>query len=95
MLASPIVLNRALREVVLERVERGELSMSEIATRCGRVKHDSNGNESGETSWLGRRLGLLPEGGKSSPTPWIHSDVLALIARSRPGDTAPRGRTLR
>jgi hypothetical protein len=82
VLASPIVLNRGLREAVLERVERGDLSMSEIATRCGRVKHDSNGNESGETSWLGRRLGLLPEGGKSSPTPWIHSDVLALIARS-------------
>jgi hypothetical protein len=82
VLASPIILNRGLREAVLERVERGGLSMSEIATRCGRVKHDCNGNQSGETSWLGRRLGLLPEGGKSSPTPWIHSDVLALIARS-------------
>jgi hypothetical protein len=82
VLASPIVLNRALREAVLECLERGDASMSEIATRCGRVKFDANGNESGETSWLGRRLGLLPEGGKSSPTPWIHSDVLALIARS-------------
>ncbi len=81
MLESPIVLNRALREAVLERVERGDLSMSEIAIRCGRVKHDAHGNMSGETSWLGRRLGLLPEGGKSSPTPWIHTDVLALIAR--------------
>lgn len=82
VMASPIVLNRRLREAVLERVERGDLSLSEIAIRCGRVKHDSNGNASGETSWLGRRLGLLPEGGKSSPTPWIHSDVLAVIARS-------------
>ena len=82
MLQSPIVLNRALREAVLERVGSGELSLSEIAIRCGRVKRDSGGNVSGETSWLGRRLGLLPEGGKSSPTPWIHSDVLALIARS-------------
>jgi len=81
VLESPIVLNRALREAVLERVEQGALSMSEIAIRCGRVKHDAHGNMSGETSWLGRRLGLLPEGGKSSPTPWIHSDVLALIAR--------------
>ncbi len=81
VLESPIVLNRALREAVLERVERGDLSMSEIAIRCGRVKHDAHGNTSGETSWLGRRLGLLPEGGKSSPTPWIHTDVLALIAR--------------
>jgi hypothetical protein len=78
---SPIVLNRRLREVVLATVARHGLSMSEIALRCGRVKHDRRGNESGETSWLARRLGLLPEGGRSDPTPWIHSDVLALIAR--------------
>jgi len=78
---SPIVLNRGLREVVLAAVGRGELSMSEIAIRCGRIKRDGNGNESGETSWLARRLGLLPEGGHSTPTPWIHSDVLGLIAR--------------
>jgi hypothetical protein len=79
---SPIVLNRRLREVVLATIGRNQLSMSEIAIRCGRVKRDSRGNESGETSWLGRRLGLLPEGGQSTPTPWIHSDVLGLIARS-------------
>ena len=78
---SPIVLNRGLREVVLAHIERDGLSLSEIATRCGRVKRDACGNESGETSWLARRLGLLPEGGKERPTPWIHSDVLALIAR--------------
>jgi hypothetical protein len=78
---SPIVLNRRLREVVLATVARQELSMSEIAIRCGRRKRDRRGNESGETSWLARRLGLLPEGGQSAPTPWIHSDVLALIAR--------------
>jgi hypothetical protein len=78
---SPIVLNRRLRQVVLATVERQELSMSEIALRCGRVKRDRRGNESGETSWLARRLGVLPEGGHSTPTPWIHSDVLALIAR--------------
>jgi len=78
---SPIVLNRRLREGVLAAVERQQLSMSEIAIRCGRVKRDRNGNESGETSWLARRVGLLPEGGRSTPTPWIHSDVLALIAR--------------
>ena len=78
---SPIVLNRGLREVVLATIERQELSMSEIAIRCGRVKRDRRGNESGETSWLARRLGLLPEGGHSAPTPWIHSDVLGLIAR--------------
>jgi hypothetical protein len=78
---SPIVLNRRLREVVLAVIARQELSMSEIAIRCGRVKRDRRGNESGETSWLARRIGLLPEGGQRTTTPWIHSDVLALIAR--------------
>jgi hypothetical protein len=78
---SPIVLNRALRAAVVDAVERRGQSMSEIAMRCGRIKRDSAGNASGETSWLARRLGLLPEGGRRKPTPWIHSDVLALIAR--------------
>jgi hypothetical protein len=78
---SPIVLNRPLREKVLAVVAQDELSMSEIALRCGRVKRDRKGNESGETSWLARRLGLLAEGGHSTTTPWIHTDVLALIAR--------------
>jgi hypothetical protein len=82
VLESPIVLNRALREAVLAAIEREQLSMSEIAIRCGRVKRDCRGNESGETSWLARRLGMLPEGGHTAPTPWIHIDVLALIARS-------------
>ncbi len=79
--ASPIVLNRGLREAVLAAVRDGGLTMSEIAIRCGRVKRDAAGGESGETSWLGRRIGMLPEGGKSTPTPWVSSDVLALIAR--------------
>jgi hypothetical protein len=78
---SPTVLNRRLREAVVASVAHGQLSMSEIAIRCGRVKRDGRGNESGETSWLARRLGLLPEGGQSRPTPWIHTDVLGLIAR--------------
>jgi hypothetical protein len=78
---SPIVLNRGLRKTVLATIEQHELSMSEIAIRCGRIKRDCRGNESGETSWLARRLGILPEGGRNTPTPWIHSDVLALIAR--------------
>jgi len=81
LLVSPIVLNRGLRDAVLATITREELSMSEIAARCGRVKRDSRGNESGETSWLARRLGMLPEGGHESPTPWIHSDVLGLISR--------------
>jgi hypothetical protein len=79
--ASRIVLNRRLRECVVDALAREQLSMSEIAARCGRVKRDRRGNVSGETSWLARRLGLLPEGGERIPTPWIHSDVLALIAR--------------
>jgi hypothetical protein len=80
MVCSRIVLNRGLREAVQREMSTG-LSMSEIAIRCGRVKRDAKGNESGETSWLARRLGVLPEGGQSAPTPWVHSDVLALIAR--------------
>jgi hypothetical protein len=79
---SPIVLNRKLRESVLGAIEAHGLSMSEIALRCGRVKRDAKGNTSGETSWLARRLGLVPDSGASRPTPWIHSDVLALIARA-------------
>jgi len=78
---SPIVLNRRLREAVQARLARGDVTMSEIAIRCGRVKQDRRGNTSGETSWLGRRLGLLAEGGADQPTPWVHSDTLALIAR--------------
>ncbi|HTZ86828.1 MAG TPA: hypothetical protein VMB05_09190 [Solirubrobacteraceae bacterium] len=81
LLQSPIVLNRALRLAAVAAIEQHGLSMSEIAMRCGRVKHDAAGNASGETSWLARRLGLLPEGGRRAPTPWIHSNVLALIAR--------------
>jgi hypothetical protein len=77
---SSITLNRLLRDAVLRAVAEG-MTLSMIAMRCGRIKRDPRGNVSGETSWLGRRLGLLPEGGNSRPTPWIHSDVLALIAR--------------
>jgi len=81
LVCSPIVLNRALREAVQARLTRGEMSMSQIAIRCGRVKRDLHGNTSGETSWLARRIGLIPEGGQTSPTPWVSSNVLALIAR--------------
>ncbi len=80
LVSSPIVLNRGLREAVELRVAAG-VSMSEIAMRCGRCKRDRRGRTSGETSWLARRIGQLPEGGQAEPTPWIHSDTLALIAR--------------
>jgi hypothetical protein len=78
---SPIVLNKRLREAVLQRVERGE-SLSEIAMRCGRSKRNRDGSVSGETSWLSRRIGVRAEGGQVETTPWVHSDVLALIARN-------------
>jgi hypothetical protein len=79
--ASPVVLNRALREAVLDAIDRRGMSMSEIALRCGIVKHDRRGKASGETSWLARRVGIMPEGGETEITPWVHSDVLATIAR--------------
>ncbi len=78
---SSTLLNRGLREAVQRKVARGEMSYSEIAMRCGRVKRDGRGNVSGETSWLARRIGLKPEGGETEPTPWIHSKTLALIVR--------------
>jgi hypothetical protein len=78
---SSTLLNRGLREAVQRKVARGEMSYSEIALRCGRVKRDARGNVSGETSWLSRRIGLKPEGGETEPTPWIHTKTLALIVR--------------
>jgi hypothetical protein len=85
---SAIVLNRGLREAVQYRVHRGDTTLSQIALRCGRIKRDSRGNVSGETSWLARRIGQLPEGGEQKPCPWIRIDVLALIARDGLG-TSP------
>jgi hypothetical protein len=86
---SPVVLNRGLREGVLDAINRGGATMSEIAFRCGVVKRDHRGKPSGETSWLARRIGVMPEGGASTITPWIHSDVLAVIARDGLG-VSPR-----
>jgi hypothetical protein len=87
--ASPIVLNRSLREAVLRAVcERG-VSLSAIAIACGREKRDPRGNGSGETSWLLRRVGLAPDRPKGNCNPWVHSDTLALIARDGLG-IAPR-----
>ncbi|HEY8304909.1 MAG TPA: hypothetical protein VIG42_10035 [Solirubrobacteraceae bacterium] len=79
--ASPIVLNRGLREAVLNAIDARGLSMSEIAVRCGMVKRDRHGRTSGETSWVARRIGVMPEGGETEVTPWVHIEVLALIAR--------------
>ena len=88
-ITSPIVLNRGLREAVEALTARGEVSASEIAIRCGRVRRGVRGRISGETSWLARRIGQVPEPGASEPTPWVHSDVLALIAREGLG-VSPR-----
>lgn len=77
---SPYVLNRGLREAVLDAVQRPGESMSQIALRCGMVKRDRRGALGGDTSWLARRIGLAPESG-GRVTRWVHSDVLGLIAR--------------
>jgi hypothetical protein len=87
--SSPIVLNRLLREAVLAAVAEHGISLSAIAMACGRVKRDERGNGSGETSWLARRVGLLPAAPGGRPNPWVHSDTLALIARDGLG-IAPR-----
>lgn len=79
---SSTVLNRGLREAVQARIDAGSLTMSEIAIRCGRIKHHPGGQISGETSWLARRIGIKAETPDQPPTPWVHTDVLALIARS-------------
>lgn len=80
--SSPLVLNRGLREALQRTLARGEVSMSEIAMRCGRGKHSRRGFQSGgDTSWLERRVGLRIEGAARAPRHWMHTDVLALIAR--------------
>jgi hypothetical protein len=76
-----LVLNRALREAVHRHARSGEASLSQIAARCGHGKCAATGLRIGDTSWLGRRIGALPEAGASEPTPWIHTELLALIAR--------------
>ena len=70
-----IVLNWQLREMVLSSGQ----SLNEIAIRCGRLRKEGL-TGAGDTSWLQRRIGVMPEGGHSVPTPWVHIDTLALIA---------------
>jgi hypothetical protein len=79
---SPIVLNRRLREAVIDASARRGVSLSAIALACGRVKYDRRGRRSGETSWLARRVGLLTDDPGRRPTPWVHTEVLGLIARN-------------
>lgn len=77
---SSYVLNRGLREAVLDAVARHGASMSQIALRCGMAKGGRRGPGGGDTTWLARRIGLAPESG-GRVTRWVHSDVLGLIAR--------------
>jgi hypothetical protein len=73
---SPTVLNRGLREALIEIVERRRLlTWSEVASRAG---HRHGGH--GDTSWVKRRAGLLSDGPRGR-TPWVHHAVLAAIAR--------------
>jgi hypothetical protein len=75
-----LALGDALRAAVEAAVADG-VSLSQIALRCGHVKSRRTRPRVGDTSWLGRRIGLLPETGQEEPSPWIHADVLAVIAR--------------
>jgi hypothetical protein len=77
---SRTVLNRPLRDAVLAAVDDG-LSLSRIAARCGRHKSRRTAPRVGDTSWLARRIGLMPETGRDRPSPWIDARLLALIAR--------------
>jgi hypothetical protein len=81
LLGSPIVLNRGLREAVDRCVRHGDTSLSEIALRCGRSRPASRSALCGETSWLARKIGQMPDSATGKLTPWIHTDTLALIAR--------------
>jgi hypothetical protein len=78
---SPIVLNRGIRAAVLRAVNEQGLSLSEIAARCGRRHSGCDDFSSGDTTWLQRRIGVKKEAGSERPTTWVHTDVLALIAR--------------
>jgi hypothetical protein len=77
---SAMVLNRLLREHVQAEVARGT-SLRELAHRCGRVQRNRAGVECGEAAWIARRVGLITEASLATPNHWIHSTVLALIAR--------------
>jgi hypothetical protein len=78
---SAIVLNRGLREAVQRELRFGVTTMSDIARRCGRLRNDPPGSSAAEASWVARRIGQMPEGGEEKRCPWVHTDVLALIAR--------------
>ena len=59
----------------------GEELETQRNRRYSSIRDNALLSSSGETSWLARRIGQTPEAGQDQPTPWVHSDVLALIAR--------------
>jgi hypothetical protein len=75
------VLNRRLREAVHVAVATQGLSFSEIAIRCHRVRRGNPRCIKGETTWLRRRIGEVRDQSQAAPTPWVKSDILAMIAR--------------
>ncbi len=80
-----VVLNRGLREAFMA----SGLTSTEVAARCGMTRYAKNKQLVGDSSWLQRRLGMRSESSTTVATPWIHTDVLALIARDGLG-VAPR-----
>ena len=74
---STLVLNRRLREAV-EAALAVSMPLCEIAARCGRYRRDCA--ETGEGSWVARRVGIAADGGAT--TPWITSDTLSQIAEA-------------
>jgi hypothetical protein len=77
---SRYVLNRGIREAVLNATESGLVTMSQIAARCGHL-HEGKPDGCGDTSWLQRRIGLMRDSDADEPSPWIDNAVLARIAR--------------
>ncbi len=83
---SPRVLNRGLREAVHRRVRSGELSLSCIASRCGRGKRRATGLRIGDTTWLQRRLGRSSWPNAPDRTP--RADPVDATGGGRPPTTA-------
>jgi hypothetical protein len=74
---SSLVLNTGVREAAQRMVARGELTWAQIAHRCGQCAH----KQGGDSTWVQRRLGLKPDGGALTTSPWTLHSVLARIAR--------------
>jgi hypothetical protein len=67
------------RDYCLRRISEGH-SWSELAMRCGAIQRDRKGNQSGDTTWLKRRLGLMAESG-GRPTTGLTYPAAVRLAR--------------